>query len=742
MMRDVMLAEGLATEASDERAGFGGLQTDRGYLPLTSLDVRANVVGLLARVRVRQTFRNACDDALEATYIFPLPDRSAVTEFRLQVGERIVAGQLKERGEARAEYERALQEGHRAAIAEEDRSGTFNLRVGNIPPRQEVIVELTLTGPLEVAAGEATFRFPLVVAPRYTAGMPLEGASVGAGVVPDTDEVPDASRVTPPVLLPGFPNPVRLGLEVTIDPAGLLGVPGEDWTSRIRSSLHCVVTEQGPPWTLRLQPGERLNRDFVLRIPVLTQAVGGSLQYSAAAGSPGVFAVTLTPPKLPEDVQPRPREVVVVLDRSGSMAGWKMVAARRAVGRLIDTLLDQDRFTVVAFDSVIEMPPQTAGQLVPGTNRQRWQVLEWLGRLEARGGTEMGPALESALRLFAGDGASQRVLVLITDGQITGEDSVLRRLQTAARGPLPRIHTLGVDRAVNAGFLRRLADLGGGSCDLIESEDRLDEVMQHIQHQLGRPVLTHVRLEPVGGDWLTDSLAPSRLPDLFPDRPVTFLGRFRGEQVPLRMRVHARDSNGQPWSVDLAGQPGDGHVLTALWGRARVRDLEDRYASGQETDLPNLTRQIVAVSLEARVLSRFTAFVAVDRSEVVNPDGECREVVQPVELPAGWQQDAVLVVLRLRRGPWVCPRCRRMPVSKIRASFGSPGVSRPRGVVDSRCRPRRATKGRRMCRRSSAGFARNWRSAGADGWAAPKRPRFAPSSVSWPSYWRHGPRRD
>ena len=223
-------------------------------------------------------------EALEATYIFPLPDRAAVTAFRMEVAGRIVEGDLKERGEAREEYEKAIEAGHRAAIAEEERSGTFSLRVGNIPAKEQVTIELTLVGPVAVADGEATFRFPLVVAPRYVPGIPLDGPPVGAGWGTDTDQAPDASRVTPPVLLPGFPNPVRLSLEVEIDPAGL-GPEDGDWSEQIRASLHSVVVEQGPPWTVRLQPGERLNRDFILRFPVAGEALQATLLCSPPRGS-------------------------------------------------------------------------------------------------------------------------------------------------------------------------------------------------------------------------------------------------------------------------------------------------------------------------------------------------------------------------------------------------------------------------------------------------------------------------
>src|SRR5690606_22892507 len=191
---------------SDEEAGFGSLRTERGNLPLKQLQVSAKLAGLVAETRVRQTFVNTLGVPLEATYVFPLPDRAAVSSFRLEVGERVVEGVLRERGAARREYDAALASGHRAAIAEEERPGVFTLRVGNLMPGEEASVHLVLEGPLPYEAGELTYRFPLVVAPRYIPGAPLDGPQVGDGTALDTDAVPDASRISPPVLLPGFPN--------------------------------------------------------------------------------------------------------------------------------------------------------------------------------------------------------------------------------------------------------------------------------------------------------------------------------------------------------------------------------------------------------------------------------------------------------------------------------------------------------------------------------------------------------
>lgn len=668
------------------QAGFGSLETPRGRLPLTALDVSAHITGLTAEVLVRQTFVNLFSEHLEATYIFPLPDRAAVTSFRLTVAGRTIVGDLKERGQARAEYDQAIQAGHRAAIAEEDRSGTFNLRVGNLPPLEQATVELVLVGPLVFVDGEATFRFPLVVAPRYVPGSYLDVPPVGAGTAYDTDLTPDASRVTPPVLLPGFPNPVRLGLSVEFDPAGLVAPPG-GWAGALKSSLHGVLEDvQGSIVRLRVQPGERLNRDFILRFPAAERCVQTALVASPPRSDrPGTFSLTLVPPVDP-NLPPRARDVVFVLDRSGSMQGWKMVAARRALGRMIDTLTDRDRFTVLAFDNTLESPPDAAGRMLAGTDRDRWRTLEWLGTVDSRGGTEMGPALETAVQLLAAtpaDGRGEKpdsILVLVTDGQVAGEDVLLKTLQKAAGTRMPRIFALGIDRAVNAGFLKRLADLGGGGNDLVESEERLDEVMDRIHRAIATPALVDVKLEPLGCEWIGDSLTPSRLPDLFAGAPLTILGRFLGDAQGIKLRVHARDAAGKVWKQDVqAGtltvrEPREGtkqpDMLLNLWGRAKVRELEDRYATGADPDLKGLAARIVKVSLESHVLSRFTAYVAVDLAEIVNAGGKQHEVVQAVEQPEGWAESAAMARGGFSSGAIMCaaPAAAAMPMGKANMS--------------------------------------------------------------------------
>jgi Ca-activated chloride channel homolog len=630
--------------------GLGALQTAKGNLPLESVEAAVTITGLVGKILLTQGFHNPHDVPLEATYIFPLPDRAAVTAMRMTADGRVIEAELKERGQAREEYDQAIAAGKRASIAEQERPDVFSMRVGNILPGEQVSVALTIVGPLSYEAGEATFRLPLVVAPRYIPGTPLQGASVGDGYALDTDAVPDASRITPPVLLPGFPNPVRLAIEVDIDAAGLpLG--------EVTSSLHAVTGEGNH---LSIRPGERADRDFILRLAYgQADAATQSLTLTPDAdNAEGTFRLTVLPPTTA--LPPRQRDVVLLLDRSGSMQGWKMVAARRAAARIVDTLTSADRFAVLTFDHEVGHPPNLPDALIPATDRNRYRAVEHLARVDARGGTELLAPLMRALELLSDadtqgadlvdredNGGRQRALVLVTDGQVGNEDQILARAAGVLRDI--RVHTVGIDRAVNVGFLGRLAAAGGGRCELVESEDRLDDAMDRIHRRIGAPVVTGLTLTTSDMSIVDGTVTPARLPDLYPGVPLVVSGRYDARSAP-RMVLVGQARDGSAWSVRAAGVSTQDDAVTATWARAHLRDLEDRFVTGGSTfggadqrgniggadQRVTLEQRIIQTSLRFGVLCRFTAWLAVD-TRVASDGVTVHRVIQPVESVSGWE---------------------------------------------------------------------------------------------------------
>ncbi|MGE0712545.1 MAG: VIT domain-containing protein [Planctomycetota bacterium] len=630
------LSEAEARLGLDERqeAGFGALLTGEGALPLRQMDVRARWQGLVYGVELRQTFVNLTATPLEATYVFPLPARAAVHRFRFEVGGRVVEAELQEQERARKTYAQAIEAGQRAALAEEDTPGVFQVKVGNLMPGEEASVWFHLAGPLDYALGELTFRFPLVVAPRYcpasASGAPAWGERSGL------------------VLLPGHALPVQLTLSVDLDPGGLpLGPP--------RSSLQAVLAGEGPEGARRveLQPGERLDRDFVLRVPVGGAAVVSSLLLAPPPESApqdaapqaegetrddeaGTFLLTLVPPRELEASR-APRDVVFVLDRSGSMGGWKIVTARRATARMIESLRARDRFALYVFDDVLEVPGDFEGPgLQPASPWSLARAADYLSGLPARGGTEMLlPLTVAADALVAGrEPDREQVIVLVTDGQVRDEAAIVSEL-TPLLGST-RIVTVGIDSAVNAAFLEQLARLSGGRCELVESEERLDEVMHRVHELIDPPVLHELALEARGCALIDEALVPWRMPALFAGAPVQVFGRYRpdGSGDPPGLVLRAQDGAGRAWEETVAGveAPWPG-ALRLGWARGWIQELQDVHAVSRED---RVKVYIVQSSLRFGVLSRFTAFVAVDR-EVVNPGGRLERVEQPRELPSGWE---------------------------------------------------------------------------------------------------------
>ena len=438
------------------------------------------------------------------------------------------------------------------------------------------------------------WRFPTTIPPRYTPGQANDHR--GPGVAPDTDRVPDASRLSPPIRMAGG-TPLDLEVEVCGP------------VRSIASSLHAVRLDLDDG-TVRIAPSgtATCDRDFVLAFRTREEAV------AARAWTDGTHTlVRVEPPIFARETMPR--DAVFVVDISGSMGGTKMVAAKRALASALHGLSPGDRFAVIAFDDRVD---RFRPDLVAYDDASLGAADAWIAALDARGGTEMLPAIVAAL---AGDTPAGRLrtVLFVTDGQATNDAELIAAI--ANRRGAARFFTLGIDTAVNAALMRSLARAGGGVAELCTPEDDIEGVVARIESRFGSPLVDDVRVE--GG--IAARPEPAAL---FSGRAVSILVEGASNEV----IVTGRAGNGP---VRLTAVPHRvAFPLGALWARDRVAYLEDRLVL-RPFEEEAIRPEVLRIALMFQIASKYTAFVAVDRRTVVV--GERVEVVQPAELAMGWQ---------------------------------------------------------------------------------------------------------
>lgn len=612
------LYEQLHGDQPDPGCGAGALiGADAGaevVLPLTSTDVSAQLTGPAAEVTVRQTFRNTRPQPLECIYIFPLPPGAAVAEVVFTVGERELRARLDKKDKATAEYTRARERGQRAALLTQERADVFTMSVANVQPGETVAVRLVYTQVLRFDDGGFVFRFPLVLAERYLPGQAKAGRPGGPGVQPDTDAVPDGSRISPPRLLPGVRPVIDLGISVTID-AGTLGI------GDLRSSQHATATAfvDGKATVTLARADELPNRDFVLRIRPAAADVAGAV-WTATHGADTRFLAVLLPPD-DLDAAPRvPREVLLLVDTSGSMSGTKMPAAIEAARLVLRTLEPGDHLQVVEFNSrhrKLWRGPQ------PVTDTAIGEADRFLSRLRATGGTEIMAPLKDVLRSGPASGVV-RHLVLVTDGQVGNESQIVRYV--ASLDQTLRVFAIGIDTAVNAAFLRSLARETGGLAALLTPSDPIADRVTRFLGRVGTPIATNVSLDGLPAD---ARLQPDRVSDLYLGEPVVLTGSVPGA-LPSGLRFHLDHAGGSRDLFLPEPREGAAGVARAVSG-ALVAALTDRVLLHND-DVARA--ELLALSLAETVLCPLTAFVVVDPTET--DGGTPQSFVVPAMAPDQW----------------------------------------------------------------------------------------------------------
>ncbi len=608
--------DGVVSEES--RAGGRLVSVDGRVLPMRSVGLRGEAGGGLARIILEHRFKNEYPDPLRVTFQMPLPPDAAVAGYSFQIDDRRVVGEVDRLEAARERFEQALVEGRTAGLLEQDRSSLFTQEIGNIPPGAEVAAELVIDQRLRwLEEGAWEWRFPTVVAPRY---LGAEG------------RVPDATRVT--VDVADAPMRIPAQLSLTIHDA-----------SNPESPSHAIAVHPSAGAshiTLADDGSTALDRDLVVRWPAAHPVVAATLDTARPAENrPGVDdaygLLTLTPPRPDEPRAGLPRDLIVLIDMSGSMAGGPAAQAKRIVTRLIQSLGPADRLELIAF---ADRPKRWKTRPAWATAAAQQEAIGWLEGLEAGGGTEMGSALAEALRPLRPE--AQRQVVLVTDGEIGYESQIVG---SVARDLPPgcRLHTVGVGPAVNRTLTGGAARAGRGAEIVVGvGEDPLPAVARLVA-RLEAPLLTDLE---VSGSALLDC-APGRLPDVCAAAPVLAALRLRPEGGALRI---AGRLGGKPWEqqIDVAAvAPGAGNArIPTLYGREAVEELEMRRAAGEGRDLD---QQIERLGLDFQIATRLTSWVAVSEEPNVDPRQPTRRERIPQALPEGLSVEG----LGLRGGPLV-----------------------------------------------------------------------------------------
>jgi Ca-activated chloride channel family protein len=581
----------------------------------TDLDVR--VTGPIARVRVTQAFRNTSPAWVEATYLYPLPQDGAVDSLKMVVGQRVIVGHMEKRAAARATYEAAKAGGQKAGLVEQQRPNMFSTNVANVGPGETVLISIEYQTPVTQANGTFSLRLPLVVAPRYTPPHTLTTPSA----------IADAEAVTSaPVLDP------KLGHDFSPISITVHLAPGFAPANVISRYHRIVVSGSGGDRTIRLAGNDMpADRDFELdwRSANATPTLG---LFREQAGDSDYVMATITPPSDLSPLTTPPREMVFVIDNSGSMGGASMKEAKASLLHALETLAPQDHFNIIRFDDTMT---QLFTRSVRATPDQVALARRFAEALEASGGTEMLPALKAALADAATTGGplTLRQVIFLTDGAISNEQEMLATL--ARDVGRSHVFLVGIGSAPNDYLMSRMATFGRGTYTHVGTSEEVAAKMLPLLEILRHPAVQDLSVKVDGGSL---DLTPQLLPDIYAGEPLVLVGKT--DRLAGRLTVSGM-VGGKPWqqSVDLASA-GPSPAVAKLWARRRIDDIEADRTLGKIAD-DAADGQVANIGLASSLVTSQTSLVAVDETPA-RPAGKplVREEL-PINLPAGWDFDTL-----------------------------------------------------------------------------------------------------
>ncbi|MDH3703831.1 MAG: marine proteobacterial sortase target protein [Alphaproteobacteria bacterium] len=630
--------------------------------PAVKSTVSIAVSGVTTRVKLRQTFKNPSAKWVEGVYLFPLSRKAAIDHMLMRIGDREIEGRIDERAAAQKKYETAKRRGRKASLVEQERPNLFTVSVANIPPNESITVEISYQEPVGVADGLFSLRFPMVATPRYIPkGKQVAGVG-GMGWGANTADVPDAERVTQPVRDPaeGLANPV--GLSVTLN----AGMPVDS----LRSPYHPVqVSETAPAYyKVTLKEGAApANRDFVLEWRPLTGPLPKPVVFKEVVEGETYLLAMIMPPPRPETpgTERLPREVIYILDTSGSMHGASITQAKQALHFALDRLQPDDRFNVIAFASA---PTALFARPTLADRRAIATARIFLNNLKADGGTEMRRALKMSLddRI---DASRLRQLVLLTDGSV-GDEAALFRMIRRGLGD-SRLFTVGIGSAPNGHFMAKAARFGRGSFTFIGKPEEVANKMNRLLAKLSEPVMTDIAVD--FPDATNTDAHPDRVPDLYRGAPIVVSARLPKAEGDL---VISGQLARQPWTTRVSlTEALDGRGIAKLWARRKIETVMDGLHEGVPAD--TVRRDVLAVALPHQLMSRYTSLVAIDRPVSRPTEASLTRQAVPANPPAGWTPPPAGHQKQLQRRAQTTKGMRRIADAASNQA-GRPAVHQPR----------------------------------------------------------------
>ncbi len=577
----------------------------KGECPLKHTSVKAEVSGSLSRVTVTQDFENPFNEKIEAFYTFPLPQSAAVDDLTMLIGDRTVKGTIMRREDAQKTYAAAKQLGKIAVLLDQNRPNLFTQAVANILPGQQIRIIISYVETLKYEDGSYEWSFPMVVGPRYTPA--------------STDQANSAP--VPPV-----EYSTRPGHDISIELAIDAGVPIES----LKSETHETETERPDPTRaiVRLKDHNTLpNKDFVLTYQVGGPAINDAvLAHRSEKG--GFFTLILQPPQrvTAEDVMPK--ELVFVLDTSGSMSGFPIEKAKETMQLALDNLYPHDTFNLITFAGDTRI---LFSDPVLATPENLKKAKKFLSEQEGIGGTEMMKAIKAALE--PSDSQHHlRIVCFMTDGQVGNDAEIIAEVRKYKNA---RVFAMGFGSAPNRYLLDKISEYGRGEVEYVLGTGDTSAVARRFQERVRSPLLTDISI-----DWGTlpiTEVYPKRIPDLFSAKPLILSGRYLGGAkgtIVLKGKMAGQDFM-REIPVELPETENGHDVLAALWARSKVEDL---MVPGIESALDSTTTEareaVIELGLKFKLMTQFTSFVAVDEVIFTGTE-EARPVNVPMQIPAG-----------------------------------------------------------------------------------------------------------